>query len=174
MAYRPQLRRLVGWGFSIGITMALVEGMLRMAFGARQATLPWFPLAVVAANVISTAPFALAYIAAATLLLEHRRWKTMLGSFAPVGRMALTNYLMQTLLCLAIYYGGGLFGSFRPALGLLIAAIIFVAQMGLSAWWLSRYRFGPMEWLWRSLTYGEMQPMRIPHLDRVPAALGAQ
>lgn len=173
MAYRPQLRRLVVWGFAIGITAALAEAGLRMTFGGRQAALPWFPLAITGTDVISTTPFALAYIAAATLLLEHRRWKTVLGRFAPVGRMALTNYLTQTLVCLAIYYGGGLFGNFRPALGLLIAVTIFVAQMGVSAWWLSRYRFGPMEWLWRSLTYGEMQPMRVARPERVPAAIGA-
>jgi uncharacterized protein len=120
-----------------------------------------------ATMVISTTPFALAYIAAATLLLDHPRWKPFLGAFAPVGRMALTNYLGQTLICLSVYYGGGLFGSFRPALGLLLAVSIFFLQMHYSAWWLSRYRFGPMEWLWRSLTYGHRQPMRIPRLDSV-------
>lgn len=173
MVYRRQLQRLVVWGFAIGVIVALAQGALRMTFGGpAAAALPWFPLVMRATMVISTTPFALAYIAAVTLLLEHRRWKTMLSVFAPVGRMALTNYLAQTLVCLAIFYVGGLFGSFRPALGLLVAMIIFVAQIGVSAWWLGRYRFGPMEWLWRSLTYGHMQPMRIPRPERVPAAIG--
>ena len=172
VVYRQQLQRLVVCGFAIGVIVTLVQIALRMRFGGpAAAALPWFPLAMSATTVIGTTPFALAYIAAATLLLEHRRWKTVLGMFAPVGRMALTNYLAQTLICLAIYYVGGLFGSFRPALGLLVAMIIFVAQIGFSTWWLGRYRFGPMEWLWRSLTYGHMQPMRILRPDPVPAAI---
>ena len=172
MVYRQQLQRVVLWGFAIGVIVTLAQIGLRMRFsGPAAAAVPWFPLAVSATMVIGTAPFALAYIAAATLLLEHPRGKTLLGIFAPVGRMALTNYLAQTLLCLAIYYVGGLFGSFRPALGLLIAMIIFVAQIGFSTWWLGRYRFGPMEWLWRSLTYGHVQPMRIARPDPVPAVL---
>jgi uncharacterized protein len=172
MVYRRQMRRLVLWGFTIGVAVALVQGSLRMRFGGpAAATLPWFPLAMSVTTVISATPFALAYIAAATLLLEHRRWKTVLGIFAPVGRMALTNYLAQTLICVTIYYAGGLFGSFRPTLGLLIAVIIFAAQIRFSTWWLARYRFGPMEWLWRSLTYGHMQPMRIPIPEPVHATI---
>jgi uncharacterized protein len=159
--HRKQLRGVALWGFPVGLTFALVEGWLRMTFGARQADLPWFPLALSATITVSTAPFALAYIAAATLLLDKPRWRRVLSAFAPVGRMALTNYLTQTLMCLAIFYAGGLFGSFRPALGLLIAIMIFTVQMAYSAWWLDRYRFGPAEWLWRSLTYGRMQPIRI-------------
>jgi uncharacterized protein len=168
MAYRAHLRSLVVWGFAVGITVAVAQIALRLAFDGRAAgTVPWLPLAMAATMVISTTPFALAYIAAATLLLDHPRWKPFLGAFAPVGRMALTNYLAQTLICISVYYGGGLFGSFRPALGLLLAVSIFFLQMHYSAWWLSRYRFGPMEWLWRSLTYGHRQPMRIPRLDSV-------
>jgi uncharacterized protein len=168
MAYRTHLRSLVVWGFAVGITVAVAQIALRLAFGGRAAgTVPWLPLAMAATMVVSTTPFALAYIAAATLLLDHPRWKPFLGAFAPVGRMALTNYLAQTLICISVYYGGGLFGSFRPALGLLLAVSIFFLQMHYSAWWLSRYRFGPMEWLWRSLTYGHRQPMRIPRLDSV-------
>lgn len=175
MMYRKQLRNVVILGFAIGVTFALAEGALRMTFGGRSggAALPWFPLALTATITVSTTPFALAYIAAATLLLDNPRWKPLLSAFAPVGRMALTNYLAQTIICISIYYGGGLFGSFRPAQGLSIAVIIFVAQMGFSAWWLGRYRFGPMEWLWRSLTYGQLQPMRIPKLDPVPGAIAA-
>jgi uncharacterized protein len=159
--YRRQLRWLVFCGFPIGLIFALGEAWLRMTFGARQADLPWFPLALTATITASTTPFALAYIAAATILLDKPGWRRVLSAFAPVGRMALTNYLTQTLMCLAIFYAGGLFGSFRPALGLLIAIMIFIVQMAFSAWWLDRYRFGPAEWLWRSLTYGTMQPMRI-------------
>jgi uncharacterized protein len=174
MTYRRQLRTLTWWGFSIGVICSLAQIALRARFGGGEsvAPLPWFPLAIVATTVISTTPFALAYIAAATLLLHARRWRRILGAFAPVGRMALTNYLSQTAICLIVFYGGGLFGSFRPALGLLIAVLIFTAQMVFSAWWLDRFRFGPAEWLWRSLTYGQRQPMRIAKTTAAIPALG--
>ena len=168
MTYRRRLRTLALAGIPIGLALALTEGYLRMKYGGpASVALPWFPLVFTTVDILSGTPFALGYIAAATLLLEHPRWRPVLGAFAPVGRMALTNYLSQTVICLAIFYAGGLFGHFRPALGLLIALAIFAVQMRVSAWWLSRFRFGPMEWLWRSLTYGEMQPMRIPQLTPV-------
>src|SRR5690606_23722345 len=116
------------------------------------------------------------YVAAVTLLLESDRWQQRLLVFAPVGRMALTNYLMQTVVCLLIFYpiGGGLIGRTGPALGLVIAVGLFGVQMVVSRLWLSQFRFGPMEWLWRTLTYGRMQPMRQPRAIAMaePAATG--
>jgi uncharacterized protein len=168
MTYRRQMRFAALVGIPIGIVLAFGEGYLRKKYGGpASSALPWFPLVFSAIDIFSATPFALGYIAAATLLLEHARWRPLLGTFAPVGRMALTNYLSQTVICLTIFYAGGLFGHFRPALNLIIAIAIFAVQMRLSAWWLARFRFGPMEWLWRSLTYGEMQPMRIARLTPV-------
>jgi uncharacterized protein len=161
-AYRVALRRVMVWGFVIGLSATFVSIALRVGLDIEQAMkLPWFPLAMMTSLVFGTTPFAFAYIAAATLILEHPVWRARLRGFAPVGRMALTNYLSQTLICLAIFYGGHLIGSYRPALYLLVAVLIFAVQMQWSAWWLARYRFGPMEWVWRSLTYGRKQPMRI-------------
>jgi uncharacterized protein len=159
-AHRALLRRLAIWGFAIGIPATLAGIGFRLVMDIEQAVAaPWFPLAMTVTTALGAAPFALAYIATATLLLEHARWKARLRHFAPVGRMALTNYLSQTIICLAIYYGGGLLGHYRPALNLVIALLIFIVQMRVSAWWLSRYRFGPAEWLWRSLTYRHVQSM---------------
>jgi uncharacterized protein len=91
--------------------------------------------------------------------------------FEPAGRMALTNYLTQTLVCLAIFYGGGLIGRTGPAFGLSIALLIYGAQMALSAVWLLRFRMGPAEWLWRSATYGRLQPLsRAAQTPFTPAA----
>ena len=76
--------------------------------------------------------------------------------------MALTNYLMQTVVCLALFYGVGL--GLGPdggyAVRLVVWALVFAAQLAFSHWWLRRYHLGPMEWLWRSATYGRMQPQR--------------
>jgi uncharacterized protein len=87
------------------------------------------------------------------LVVDGRRLVTVL---APLGRMALTNYLMQSIICVVLSYGFGLALWWRigAATALAIAAAILVVQIPLSAWWLARFRFGPVEWIWRRLTYG--------------------
>ena len=82
---------------------------------------------------------------------------------AAVGRLALTNYLMQTVICTSLFYGWGL-GLFDKLdrfalLGVVLMVSIF--QLLISLPWLARFRFGPAEWLWRSLTYFRRQPMRV-------------
>jgi uncharacterized protein len=103
------------------------------------------------------------YAAALTLLAQRERWKIRLAPLAAVGRMALTNYLFQSLVFTTIFnsYGLGLYGKVGPALILALAVLIFTLQIPLSVWWLRRFRFGPAEWLWRTLTYGKLQPMRV-------------
>ena len=104
----------------------------------------------------------LAYVAIFVLLFELPGWRRWLQIFAPVGRMALTNYLMQTVIALALFYGVGL--GIGPRFGLVgvlaFGALIFLAQIAMSRWWLARFHFGPVEWLWRNLTYGHRQPMQ--------------
>jgi len=81
---------------------------------------------------------------------------------AAAGRMALSNYLMHSLLCGLIFYtvGLGLYGRFTGYYLYIVVALVWALQLYLSPWWLARYRFGPAEWLWRSLTYGQRQPLR--------------
>lgn len=160
-AHRALLRRLVIYGFSIGVVGTAAGMMLGSMPPEESMALAWMPLAMTAAFTAGTVPFALAYIATATLLLERPAWRRPLSAFAPVGRMALTNYLAQTVICISIYYWGGLVGQAGPLFGLILALVVFPVQMAGSAWWLARFRFGPMEWLWRSLTYGRLQSMRL-------------
>jgi uncharacterized protein len=77
--------------------------------------------------------------------------------------MALSNYLIQTAVCLWLFYGIGLgIGSSGGyAARLLVWALLFAAQMALSHWWLARFRLGPLEWLWRSIAEGRRLPMRV-------------
>jgi uncharacterized protein len=77
--------------------------------------------------------------------------------------MALSNYLFQSLVCTTLFYsyGLGLYGKVGPALGLGLTVVVFLIQIPLSRWWLARFRFGPVEWLWRSLSYGTLQPLRV-------------
>jgi uncharacterized protein len=84
------------------------------------------------------------------------QWRERLRPFAAVGRMALSNYLLQSLVCTTLYYswGIGLYGRVGPLLGFVPTIAIYAAQVALSVWWLRHYATGPMEWLWRRLTYG--------------------
>jgi uncharacterized protein len=106
----------------------------------------------------SHVPLAFAY--ACGLLL----WGPAERAAAPVaaaGRMALTNYLTQSLLFAFVFYGYGLglFGRFDPKTAAAIGVAVYAGQLWFSVWWLKRFRFGPFEWVWRSLTYGKRQAM---------------
>jgi uncharacterized protein len=115
-----------------------------------------------AGQSLATVTLALAYacfiIAAASTPLGSR----LLGWAAPLGRMAFTNYLMQSLIFVFVFYGYGLglFGKLGAATALMIGIAVYVAQVVMSRWWLARFNFGPVEWLWRTLMYGQSQPMR--------------
>ena len=87
--------------------------------------------------------------------------KRAIGWAAPVGRMAFSNYIAQSIMLGLIFYGYGLglFGlNIWPSLAIVV--VIFAAQSAFSRWWLDRFQFGPLEWLWRSLMYGRRQPLR--------------
>ena len=101
------------------------------------------------------------YIAGLALIFLNEDWRRHLLPFAAVGRTALTNYLMQSLVCALIFdgYALGLAGKIGPTVTVALAVVIFCAQMAFSSWWLARFRFGPMEWLWRLLTYGRRPVM---------------
>jgi uncharacterized protein len=81
---------------------------------------------------------------------------------AAVGRMALTNYLLQTIICTTVFYGHGLgqFSCFSRVEQILTVVAIWAVQLIVSPIWLKHFRFGPFEWLWRSLSYWRFQPMR--------------
>ncbi|MCW4453769.1 DUF418 domain-containing protein [Flavobacterium sp. MXW15] len=90
------------------------------------------------------------------------RWRAALRWLAPAGRMALTNYVAQSLVCTFVFYGYGLgwFERMPRAWQLPFAAALFVVQVLLSHCWLRRFQFGPLEWLWRAATYLRWPPMR--------------
>ena len=104
------------------------------------------------------------YVSAIVLLFQRERWRSRLMWLAPVGRMALTNYLTQTLFHLFIFYhfmGLGLMGRTGTTICVPLSLAIFALQILYSRWWLARFQFGPCEWLWRALTYGKRPPMRL-------------
>ncbi|WP_087973329.1 DUF418 domain-containing protein [Oceanobacillus rekensis] len=112
-------------------------------------------------NIGGTAS-AIFYIVSITLLARSKLGLIIIQPFISVGRMALTNYLLQSVISFMLFYGigFGLYGSIRPAAGIVMVLVIFTMQVFFSKWWLARFRFGPMEWIWRSLTYNKLQPFR--------------
>jgi uncharacterized protein len=150
--HRPTLVRwsLLGWG--IGLPANIIGAWASHEWQY----LPPSPGALlgVVAQAIGVPMLALGYAATVVLLVvDGRRFISVMG---PVGRMALTNYLMHSVMCVILSYGFGfgLWWHIGLSRAVAIAAIIIAVQIPLSALWLSQYRFGPVEWVWRRLTYG--------------------
>ena len=112
-------------------------------------------------NYVGSIVVGLGHIGLVMLLVKTGFLQGLLQRFASVGRMALTNYLLHSVILTTVFYGYG-FGLYGEIprfwqMGFVVAVIML--QLVLSPWWLARYRFGPVEWLWRSLTYWKRQPM---------------
>jgi uncharacterized protein len=165
-------RKLFRW--SLGISVAASAVGLVVGYMMRQKMIdpqaPWL-MFLGPVRQLNEVGLATVYVTGLVLLFQREAWQRRLMVLAPVGRMALTNYLSQTVISLFMYYGIGLglIGKLKPVAHIGLTLAIFAVQVALSHWWLARFRFGPAEWVWRSLTYGKAQPMR-----RAPAeATGA-
>jgi uncharacterized protein len=106
---------------------------------------------------------ALGYIGVIMLLCRSGRLRGLTRCLSAVGRMALTNFILQSVICVVLFYGVGfgLFGMLERGELLGIVGGIWAFEIIASRLWLSHFRFGPLEWLWRTLTYGARQPLRI-------------
>lgn len=159
--HRAMWRRLFVWGLVLGLPANLALAWLVEVLRVE----PFTPAGLMAttAYAAGVAPLALAYAAGFALLWRRPRWAMGLSVLAPVGRMALTNYIVQSVICIGIFYGIGLGlgGRVSPVYFPLLALSLFAVQAGLSHAWLRWFRFGPLEWLWRSLTYRQWQPLRM-------------
>ena len=151
----PWVKRVQWWALGVGGVCTLIFGILG------QLDHPPAPsLAKVVVGItysLSRLGMAMFYVLTIVRVAQMPSWQRRLGSMAAAGRMTLTNYLMQTLIATTIFYGWGfgLWNKVGPAAGLLLAfAIFFIIQLPLSVWWLRRFQYGPMEWLWRLATYG--------------------
>lgn len=114
-------------------------------------------------NYVGSVGVAFAWVGLVMLVCKSGALKLLRHALASVGRMALTNYLMQSLIGAFIFYGWGLgyFGSLSRSEFVPIVLGVWAFQLVMSPLWLSKFRFGPMEWLWRSLTYGRLEPLRV-------------
>ncbi|MCP4571726.1 MAG: DUF418 domain-containing protein [bacterium] len=152
-------RKLAGAGYGLGFPLALVGMWLHFT---RFENMGWMlthssPFVEVGGMLV-----ALGHIAVLVLVVKSGAMGAVCRRLAAVGRMAFTNYIAHTLICTTVFYGYG-FGRFAAwdrlaLLGLTVA--IWVLQLWWSTWWLARFRFGPLEWVWRTLTYRKRQPLR--------------
>jgi uncharacterized protein len=151
--------------------MALVGGVIGLPLVVLSAVMlsarVWDPLFALVGpgqllNYIGSLGIAAAYIALIMRLVQSKLWPTFQHCLAAVGQLAFTNYILQSMLCTAIFYGFGLglFGQVERWGQVLIVVLVWVLQLALSPLWLKRFRFGPLEWLWRSLAYFKVQPFR--------------
>lgn len=152
--------KLLFWGSLIGLTGNALYATLIMPLPRIEPSGPLF--LATAAQAIGAPLLMLAYVSAFCLLTLSPTWSGRLKVLAPVGQMALTNYLTQSIVCTLIFYGYGLgfFGRMGAAAGIGLTIIIYLLQIPFSHWWMKRFQYGPAEWLWRSLTYLKSQPMR--------------
>jgi uncharacterized protein len=113
-------------------------------------------------NLVGGVFIAFAWIGIVMLICKIGILHALQRVLGAVGRMALTNYLMQTVICTSLFYGHGLgwFNTFERVELLIVVFSVWVFQMMFSVLWLKKFRFGPFEWLWRSLTYFKIQPMK--------------
>ena len=160
-SHQSFIRRVLIYGLILG----LAGNVAFAAFAGAEAVLPPSPAGIV--GVISYAfgipALALGLIALVVTLWQKAAWRRLLVFLAPVGRMALTNYLLQTVICVLIFYGYGFgqFGRFGATTATLIALAIFLFQILISALWLKYFSYGPMEWIWRQLTYRRRLSLRL-------------
>jgi uncharacterized protein len=112
----------------------------------------------------------LTYIGAVTLLIAYRpQWTGRLEVFGQVGRMALTNYMLQIAVLDVLTSGYGFGLRWRPSKYVSAAILLFLVEMAFSRLWLAHFRLGPMEWIWRSITYMRLPPLRRESRPRVPS-----
>ena len=162
-AHLPFIRRVMWWGLAVGLTLNatdVVMGELSRARGFQWGYEEGHLARIV--YLVGRPALCLFYASAITLAMQSETWKRRLRPLAWPGRMGLTNYLLQSVIMTTLFcgYGLGLMPYASWFLALVLALVIWPLQIPLSAWWLKRFRFGPMEWLWRTVTYGKAQPMR--------------
>jgi uncharacterized protein len=164
-AHLPLFRRLRNLGFCLGLPLMLWSAWTHPTMSFSEMSLS--SAAAQAAGQVANLLMMLGYMSAIVLAMQQPVWASRLRWLAPAGRMALTNYLLQSLVCTLVFYGYGLgyFERLPRAWQPLFVVVLFSAQVVFSRWWLANFRFGPLEWLWRWMTYGTRPPFRLAAAD---------
>ena len=169
-AHLPLFRKLAYFGLPLGIAMG-IAGSLITTTHAPGAQHDGFMLAS-GLLMLGNLPACLGYVSMVVLMLHSRSPLSKIRVLAPFGRMALTNYLCQSLVMSSMFFGYGLgYWGLGRAWQVVFALALCAVQVAFSHWWLARFRYGPAEWLWRAVTYMKIPAMR---LEPAPGMLHAQ
>jgi uncharacterized protein len=149
-------RRLIATGLLVGLPIVVFGVLLPGLTGSDR--LKWLMGTL---NMLGGPLMSLAYLGLATLLAASGILRPAVAAVARVGRMALTNYLTETVVAtfLMYHWGLGWFGSVSPSQQVLIVLLVYAGLLVISTIWLRFFKFGPMEWLWRTFTYLRPQPL---------------
>jgi uncharacterized protein len=158
--HHKMYRKLFFWGLLIGVPSGIIYAYIFFNSTLTVPSLSTFVSAIITGFGSPLLMFG--YLSGIVLLLHGGYFKKLMAMLAAIGRMALTNYLMQSLIAAVLFlnWGFGFYGEVSILEGIGITVIIYILQIIFSNWWLERFKFGPLEWLWRSLTYKSFQPIR--------------
>ena len=156
------IRKIWIWSLVIGLTISVVKFILKNLMGVELYT--FLSVLHTGAGFLGDTGLCFFFMASIILLSQNKKWKLKLKPLSYMGRMALSNYLLQSIICTTIFYsyGFGLYAKVGPALGFVFSIAIFITQLFISKYWLRHYQFGPMEWIWKCLTYGKFFKMKQP------------
>jgi len=156
--------RIVRIAFALGAISGLLELVLLLGWHLPQRPMsPFLDAAWGGIHQVNRTMLCLFYVSTVLLLFRRDAWARILSLFSAPGKMALTNYLLQSVICTTLFYsyGLGLYGNVAGARGFAFSCAIYLAELAGSNLWLKHFRFGPAEWLWRTLTYGTRQRFMI-------------
>jgi uncharacterized membrane protein YeiB len=159
-AHMRLFRRLAFYALPSGIGLGLLGSLIATSHTPGSSS-DGFQLAKGLA-MLGSLPASLGYVGLVVLALHSSSVFAKVRVLAPAGRMALTNYLAQSLISSLVFYGygAGQWGLARSWQVVYVVAV-FALQVAFSHWWLARFRYGPMEWLWRAFTYRQLPAMRL-------------
>jgi len=152
--HKTFFKKLLTYTLPLGILCAYILSTYSPQVTQNDPT--WLNVLVLFSHTQGGTALALSYLSLMVMCSNSGRFKWFRRRLASTGRMALTNYLMQSLIATSLFfsYGLGLYGKTSPLHGIFIVLAIFIFQFWYSDLWLKHFRYGPMEWLWRTLTYG--------------------
>jgi uncharacterized protein len=164
---RERYRRIMLIGYGIGVPLVTFAFFFHLHTAPTHeielqrmetVAIPWEELIYPFQRIL----LVLAHASALILAYESGLVPRLMRRFAAVGQMALSNYLSQTVICTLLFYGyaGNLYGELEYYQLYLVVLAVWTFQLLISPWWLARFRFGPVEWLWRAMTYGMRPAMR--------------
>lgn len=151
-AHLAMFKKLAVFGLPFGIGLGLAGSLLSTAPVQGLENDPY--MFATGLLYLGNLPACLGYVSVLVLMLNSRGIFSKVAVLAPYGRMALTNYLSQSIICSAVFYSYGLgYYGMQRAHQVVFVVLVVILQILFSHWWLSKFRYGPMEWLWRAITY---------------------